>query len=111
MGRLLAAHWPALIAWFFAGILGRCLAVEGARFVGAYTAIGGFLLLPLASLARLISFVAMFLVLAFAGRWAWKRWAAAFRRSQEAVTGPSIRSEGAGRARRAPRLPGRWRVR
>jgi hypothetical protein len=63
MGRLLAAHWPALIAWFLAGILARYLVIELAGFVGAYTAIGGFLLLPLASLARLISFVAMFLVL------------------------------------------------
>lgn len=63
MGRLLAAHWPALIAWFLVGILGRYLAIEFAGFVGAYTAIGGFLLLPLAILARLISFVAMFLVL------------------------------------------------
>lgn len=62
MGRLLAAHWPALIAWFLVGILGRYLAIEFAGFVGASTAIGGFLLLPLAILARLISFVAMFLV-------------------------------------------------
>src|SRR3546814_13520776 len=63
MGRLLAAHWPALMAWFLVGILGRYLAIEFAGFVGASTAIGGFLLLPLASLARLISFVAIFLVL------------------------------------------------
>jgi hypothetical protein len=62
-GRLLLAHWPALIAWFFAGVLGRYLAIELAGFVGAYTAIGGILLVPLAILSRLIAFVAMFLVL------------------------------------------------
>ena len=62
-GRLLLAHWPALVAWFLAGILGRYAVIEVAGFVGAYTAVGGLLLLPLAILARLISFVAMFLVL------------------------------------------------
>ncbi|MGP3533912.1 hypothetical protein ACTU3I_03880 [Microbacterium sp. RD1] len=63
IGRLLLAHWPALVAWFLAGALARYLAIELAGFVGAYTAIGGFLLLPLAALSRLIGFVAMFLVL------------------------------------------------
>lgn len=62
-GRLLHAHWPALLAWFLAGILARYVVVQVAGFVGAYTATGGMLLLPLAILARLISFVAMFLVL------------------------------------------------
>lgn len=62
-GRLLRAHWPALLAWFLAGILARYVVIEIAGFVGAYTAVGGMLLLPLAILARLISFVAMFLVL------------------------------------------------
>ncbi len=63
VGRLLVAHWPALLAWFLAGMLGRYLAIELAGFVGAFTAIGGLLLLPLAILSRLVGFVAMFLVL------------------------------------------------
>lgn len=62
-GRLLAAHWPALIAWYLAGTLGRYLGIELAGFVGGYSALGGILLLPLAILAKLISVVAMFLVL------------------------------------------------
>ncbi|WP_372491438.1 hypothetical protein [Microbacterium invictum] len=61
-GRVLAAHWPALAAWFLAGIVARYIVIQIAGYVGAYTAIGGLLLLPLAVLARLISFVAMFLV-------------------------------------------------
>lgn len=62
-GRLLAAHWPALIAWFLAGILARHLLIELAGFVGAYSALGGLLILPVAILARVVSVVAMFLVL------------------------------------------------
>jgi hypothetical protein len=62
-GRLLLAHWPALLAWFLGGILVRYLVIELAGFVGAFSALGGLLLLPLAILARLVSFVAMFLVL------------------------------------------------
>lgn len=60
-GRLLAAHWPALLAWFLAGVLVRYLVIELAGFVGAYSAVGGLLLMPLAILARLVGFVAMFL--------------------------------------------------
>lgn len=62
-GRLLAAHWPALVALFLAGTLGRYVGIEVAGFVGGYTAIGGILILPLAILAKLVSVVAMFLVL------------------------------------------------
>ena len=62
-GRLLAAHWPALLAWYLVGTLGRYVGLQVAGFVGGYTAIGGILLLPLAILAKLVSVVAMFLVL------------------------------------------------
>jgi hypothetical protein len=62
-GRLLVAHWPALLAWYLAGTLGRYLGIELAGFVGGYSAVGGILLLPLAILAKLVSVVAMFLVL------------------------------------------------
>jgi hypothetical protein len=61
--RLLAAHWPALIAWYLAGTLGRYLSIQLAGLVGGYSALGGILLLPLAILAKLVSLVAMFLVL------------------------------------------------
>lgn len=61
--RLLWARWPMLTAWFLAGALVRYVALEIAGWVGAYTAIGGMLLLPLAALGRLTGFVAMFLVL------------------------------------------------
>jgi hypothetical protein len=62
-GRLIVAHWPALLAWYLAGTLGRYVGLEVAGFVGGYTAIGGILLLPLAILAKIVSVVAMFLVL------------------------------------------------
>ncbi|WP_240638572.1 hypothetical protein [Microbacterium sp. ABRD28] len=61
--RLLVAHWPALLAWYLAGSFGRYLSIQLAGFVGGYTALGGILLLPLAILAKLVSLVAMFLVL------------------------------------------------
>lgn len=62
-GRLLAAHWPALVAWFLAGTLGRYIGIQLAGWVGGYTALGGLLILPLAILAKCVSVVAMFLVL------------------------------------------------
>lgn len=61
--RLVARRWPQLLAWFLAGWLARYLLIELAAQVGATFALGGLLLLPLAILARLVSFVAMFLVL------------------------------------------------
>lgn len=61
-GRLLAAHWPALLAWYLAGTLGRYVGIEVAGIVGAYSDVGGVLLLPLAPLAKLVSYVAMLLV-------------------------------------------------
>lgn len=60
-GRVLLRHAPRLLAWFLAGWLGRAGAIELAGFVGGHWSTGGLLLLPLAVLARLISFVAMFL--------------------------------------------------
>lgn len=61
--RLFAAHWPALLAWYLAGALANYVVVEVAGFVGAYTAIGGLMIMPLAILAPLTAYVAMFLVL------------------------------------------------
>ncbi|MBS1673438.1 MAG: hypothetical protein JSS74_05680 [Actinobacteria bacterium] len=61
-GRVLLRYAPQLLAWFLAGWLGNHLALQLAGFVGGWWNIGGLLLLPLAVLARLIGFVAMFLV-------------------------------------------------
>lgn len=61
--RLLAAHWPALLAWMAAGTLGHYLVLELAALVGARSALGGILLLPLAALCLLVAYVATFLVL------------------------------------------------
>lgn len=61
--RLVARRWPPLLAWFLAGWLARYLLIELAAFVGSSFLLGGLLIMPLAILARLVSFVAMFLVL------------------------------------------------
>lgn len=62
-GRLLLRHWPALLALYLGGILVRYVVIEVAGFVGAYSAVAGSLLFPLAILARLVALVAMLLVL------------------------------------------------
>lgn len=62
-GRSLWRHWPAMLAWYLAGVLAHYAIVELAGAVGGRSATLGFLILPLAILARLVSYVAMFLVL------------------------------------------------
>ncbi|MFC0673054.1 hypothetical protein [Brachybacterium hainanense] len=62
-GRTLLRHGPALAAWFLAGTLVHYVITEIAGFVGAFSATAALMILPLAILARLISLVAMFLVL------------------------------------------------
>jgi hypothetical protein len=62
-GRVLWRHWPAMMAWYLAGILVHYVITEVAGYIGAYSATLGFLVLPIGILARLISLVAMFLVL------------------------------------------------
>lgn len=62
-GRVLWRHWPAMLAWYLAGILVHYVVIQVAGFVGATSATLGLLILPIALLARLISLVAMFLVL------------------------------------------------
>ncbi|MEV7619670.1 hypothetical protein AB0N59_05950 [Microbacterium sp. NPDC089321] len=61
-GRVLWRHWPALLLWFFAGVVARYFIIQLAGFAGGYNSTLGMLILPLAVLARLISFVGMFLV-------------------------------------------------
>lgn len=62
-GRLLAAHWPALLAWFLAGELGRYLCISSAAYVAQVSEFAGSLLVGLGVLAKLVSLVAMLLVL------------------------------------------------
>lgn len=63
IARLWLAHWPALLAWMLAGTLAHFLVLKLAAWVGARSAVGGILLLPVAALALLVAYVAMFLVL------------------------------------------------
>ena len=60
-GRILARHWPALMAWYLGGEALHRVLIEFAGFVGGHTTLGGLLLLPLAVAARLVSYVAMYL--------------------------------------------------
>lgn len=62
-GRVLWRHWPAMLAWYLAGVLVHYVVTEIAGYIGAYSATLGFLVLPIGILARLVSLVAMFLVL------------------------------------------------
>lgn len=52
-----------MLAWYLAGIAVHYAIIQVAGVVGAHSATVGFLILPIAILARLISYVAMFLVL------------------------------------------------
>ncbi|MFB7843016.1 hypothetical protein [Microbacterium sp. NPDC056052] len=62
-GRVLWMHWPAMLAWYLAGTMAHYWVTALAGFVGAYTSVGGLLIMPFAVLARLISLVGMLLVL------------------------------------------------
>lgn len=61
--RAYARCWPALLAWFLAGWTARLLLLRFAAAVGNDIPLVGQLILPLAVIARLASYVAMFLVL------------------------------------------------
>lgn len=62
--RTYAETWPALLAWFLGGWAVRLLLLRVAGYLGANVdPILGQLVLPLAVLARLASYVGMFLVL------------------------------------------------
>jgi len=62
IGRVLLARWPSLLAWYLGGSLLHHFGIVVAGYVGGVNSALGFLILPLAILARLIAFVAMFLV-------------------------------------------------
>lgn len=61
--RILAQTWPALLAWYLAGQVVRAGVLALAAPIGPESPIGAMLLVPLAVLARLVSYVGMFLVL------------------------------------------------
>jgi hypothetical protein len=61
--RAYARCWPALLAWFLLGWTARLVLLRLAAAIGNDLPIVGQLILPLAVIARLASYVAMFLVL------------------------------------------------
>lgn len=61
--RAYARCWPALLAWFLAGWLVRLILLRFAAGIGNDLPLVGQLILPLAVIARLASYAAMFLVL------------------------------------------------
>ncbi len=62
--RLAGARWPTLMTLFLAGWILRYIAIYGAALVGSLDRFAGLLILPIAVLARLLSYVAILLVLA-----------------------------------------------
>jgi len=61
--RVLARCWPALLAWFLAGWAVRALIIHGAGYLLNINEDLAFLLLPIAILALLASYVGMFLAI------------------------------------------------
>ncbi|MGV8885133.1 MAG: hypothetical protein ACOH1T_06035 [Microbacteriaceae bacterium] len=61
IGRVLATTWPALLAWYLGGVLVRVTVIALAASIGAETALGALVIVPIAALARLVSYVGMFL--------------------------------------------------
>ena len=61
--RILSMTWPALLAWYLVGQLVRSGIIALAAPIGPESPIGAMLLVPIAVLARLVSYVGMFLVL------------------------------------------------
>ncbi|WEO75793.1 hypothetical protein BJQ94_10385 [Cryobacterium sp. SO2] len=61
--RLAASRWPVLLALYLAGWLARYLVIEVAAVAGTTDALAAFLIMPVAILTRLASFIGMFLVL------------------------------------------------
>ncbi len=60
-GRALVQTWPAVLAWFLAGWLAHAALIRLAGWAGVYESLWGLLILPLAVLAKLASYVGMFL--------------------------------------------------
>ena len=63
IGRVLAKTWPALLAWYLGGTLVRTAIITLASPFAPDGSIGPLLLVPVVVLARLVSYIGMFLVL------------------------------------------------
>jgi hypothetical protein len=63
VGRAIVQCWPMLLAWFFAGWLGHTALVRLAGWAGNFESLWGLLILPLAVVVKLASYVGMFLAL------------------------------------------------
>lgn len=61
--RLFVQYFPQLAAWYLLGVLGRDAAIELAAWAGHDNDVWASLIMPMAGLARLGSYVGMFLVL------------------------------------------------
>ncbi|MBF4634533.1 hypothetical protein ITJ38_08990 [Agreia pratensis] len=61
--RLAGRTWPLLLVWFLGGWIVRWVVIRIAAELGAIDATLGLLVLPIAVLARLVSYIGMFLVL------------------------------------------------
>lgn len=63
IGRVLAATWPALLAWYLGGSLVRTAIIALSSPFAPDGSIGPLLFVPIIVLARLVSYIGMFLVL------------------------------------------------
>jgi hypothetical protein len=61
--RLAGRTWPLLLVWFLGGWIVRWVVIRIAAELGAIDATLGLIVLPIAVLARLVSYIGMFLVL------------------------------------------------
>lgn len=61
--RLAGRTWPMLLVWFLGGWIVRWVVIRIAAELGAIDSTLGLIVLPLAVLARLVSYIGMFLVL------------------------------------------------
>lgn len=63
IGRAVAVAWPQLLAWYLAGQSVRWAAIVIAAPLTADNTLGALLIVPIAVLARLVSYIGMFLAL------------------------------------------------
>ena len=61
IARVLARVWPALLAWYLAGQVVRAAIIAVASPIGPESPLAALLLVPIAALAVLVSYVGMFL--------------------------------------------------
>lgn len=61
--RILGSTWAPLLAWYLAGSLVRASIIALAAPIGPESPLAALLLVPIAVLARLVSYIGMFLVL------------------------------------------------